>query len=126
MDITGKLSEILPEQTGQGRNGSWVKISFIIETQDQYPKKICIDAWGDKVDNVKNLNINDTVKVDFDVESREYNGKWYTNVKAWRIEKVGVGSNTTSEIPANNPPLPTFEEPMSPSESFEPTDDLPF
>lgn len=118
MDITGKLIEKLPEQKGQGKNGTWVKASFVIETEDQYPKKICIDAWGDRVDNVNGLNINDKVKVDFDVESREYNGRWYTNVKAWRIEKVG------GQEAGGNPPLPEFEDPGTPS--FEPTDDLPF
>lgn len=124
MDITAKIIEILPEQTGQGRNGTWVKISFIVETQEQYPKKICFDAWGDRVDIVKGLNLNDTVKVEFDVESREYNGRWYTNVKAWRIEKQNAGA-AASGI-ENNPPLPDIEEPAGPSASFEPTDDLPF
>lgn len=123
MEITGKLTEILPEQSGQGKNGTWVKGAFVIETQDQYPKKVCIDVWGDKVDVVKTLNINDVVKVDFDVESREFNGKWYTNVKAWRIEKQNAGGTNT---PENNPPLPTFGESDGPADSFEPTDDLPF
>jgi len=122
MDITAKLIEILPEQTGQGRNGTWVKISFVVETQEQYPKKICIDAWGDRVDIVKGLNINDMLKVEFDVESREYNGRWYTNVKAWRIEK----QNAASTGSGNNPPLPDIEEPAASTDSFEPTDDLPF
>jgi hypothetical protein len=129
MDITGKLSEILPEQSGQGRNGNWTKLSFVLETQDQYPKKICIDAWGDKVDAIKSMKINDVIKVDFDVESREYNGKWYTNIKAWRIEKQGAGSSnlpSSSSSSSQNPPLPSFEEPISSVDSFEPTDDLPF
>lgn len=129
MDITGKLSEILPEQSGQGRNGNWTKLSFVLETQDQYPKKICIDAWGDKVDAIKSMKINDVIKVDFDVESREYNGKWYTNIKAWRIEKQGAGSSnlpSSSSMSSQNPPLPSFEEPISSVDSFEPTDDLPF
>ena len=123
MEITGKLAQVLPEQSGQGRNGTWVKISFILETQDQYPKKVCIDAWGDKVDLVKSFQSGDLLKVDFDVESREYNGRWYTNVKAWRLEKQGQGASAAPE----NPPLPDFDEPTSTSEdSYEPTDDLPF
>jgi hypothetical protein len=124
MEITGKLSQVLPEQTGQGRNGTWVKISFVLETQDQYPKKICIDAWGDKADVVKGFAVGDLLKVDFDAESREYNGRWYTNLKAWRMEKQG---ENTAAPAGDNPPLPNFEEPSSSSEtSFEPTDDLPF
>jgi hypothetical protein len=131
MEIIGKLSEVLPEQSGQGKNGVWTKLSFIIETQDQYPKKVCIDAWGDKVDAIKSLKLNDVAKIDFDVESREYNGKWYTNLKAWRIEKQGAGSSNSSAgfaapSSSQNPPLPDFEEPSAGSNSFEPTDDLPF
>ena len=125
MDITAKVTEILPEQSGQGRNGTWVKISFVVETQEQYPRKICFDAWGDRVDHVKKLNAGDMVKVDFDIESREYNGRWYTNVKAWRIEKqeAGEGQGAAPE----NPPLPDFEEPPAPAaDSAGPTDDLPF
>ncbi|OIP01750.1 MAG: hypothetical protein AUJ98_03340 [Bacteroidetes bacterium CG2_30_33_31] len=120
MDISGKLVEILAEQSGQGKNGTWVKTSFILETQEQYPRKVCIDAWGDKVDDVRALKIDDTVKVDFDVESREYNGRWYTNIKAWKIAKQSGDASGNGK----NPPLPTIED--SESMSSEPTDDLPF
>ena len=114
MDITAKVTEILPEQTGQGRNGTWVKVSFVVETQEQYPRKICFDAWGDRVDYVKKLNAGDLVKVDFDIESREYNGRWYTNVKAWRIEKQEAGQEGGAPAP-ENPPLPDFEDPAASS-----------
>ncbi len=126
MEITARLTDILPEQSGQGRNGVWRKISFVVETQDQYPRKICFDVWGDKIDDIKQLQAGDMLKVEFDVESREYNGRWYTNVKAWRVEKQNAGGESAAGTPAN-PPLPDFEEPAAPaSETGEITDDLPF
>jgi hypothetical protein len=118
MEIIGKLSELLPEQTGQGKTGnSWRKRSFVIETlDDQYPKKVCIDAWGDRADSLNTLSMGDELNVSFDIESREYNGRWYTNVKAWKIEKKQAAA-------PSNPPLPGAGEMPPPPE---PTDDLPF
>lgn len=94
MQLTGKLVQLLPVQTGQGKNGTWKKQEFILETEGTYPKKVCIAVWGDKADE-KALQVGNTLKVDFDVESREFNGRWYTDVKAWKVE--ATGSATLSE-----------------------------
>lgn len=88
MQITAKLIQLLPLQTGTGKNGQWKKQDIIVETEGQYPKKICISIWGDKIDE-KNLQTGNMLKIDFDVESREFNGRWYTDVKAWKIEPTG-------------------------------------
>ena len=88
MQITAKLIQLLPLQTGTGKNGQWKKQDIIVETEGQYPKKICISIWGDKIDE-KNLQAGNMLKIDFNVESREFNGRWYTDVKAWKIEPTG-------------------------------------
>jgi hypothetical protein len=120
LELTGKLIQILPELSGEGKNGPWNKISFVLETQDQYPKKVCFDAWKDRVDTVKNLKIGDTIRVGFDIESREFNGKWYTNAKTWKIETVSA-----AEAPGGaDEPLPDVKDVELPSE--EGNDDLPF
>lgn len=92
MQISGKLVQLLAPQTGQGKNGTWKKQEIILETEGQYPKKVCIAIWGDKADE-KILQVGNSLKIDFDVESREYNGRWYTDVKAWKVEVVGSGSS---------------------------------
>jgi uncharacterized protein DUF3127 len=90
LELTGKLVQVQPEQTGTGKNGNWVKQNFIIETpHEQYPKKVCFTMWGDKTQVLKSLKEGTSVKVAFDVESREYNGKWYTDLKAWKIDVAG-------------------------------------
>ncbi|WP_126972200.1 DUF3127 domain-containing protein [Gynurincola endophyticus] len=91
MEITGKLQQILPEQRGSGKNGEWVKQGFVIETGDTYPKKVCITVWGDKID-LKSFTMGEKVVASIDVESREFNGKWYTDVKAWKVVKAGGDS----------------------------------
>jgi hypothetical protein len=84
MELSGRLIQFLPVQTGQGKNGTWKKQEFVLETGDTYPKKVCIAVWGDKIDMNK-FKTGETLTVSFDVESREYNGKWYTDVKAWKV-----------------------------------------
>lgn len=120
MEIIGKLVQLLDEQTGEGKNGPWRKGGFVIETEGQYPKKVCFDVWGDKIDELKNLKIGSGINVGFDVESREYNGRWFTNVKAWKFEAKDDSSSAT----AGNAPLPSADDipPVEPDD----TDDLPF
>jgi hypothetical protein len=89
MQLTAKLTQLLPLQTGNGKNGAWKKQDIIVETDGTYPKKVCISIWGDKI-NESVLKIGSQLSISFDVESREYNGKWYTDVKAWKIEAGGA------------------------------------
>lgn len=123
MDISGKIIQFLPAQTGQGKNGPWKKQEFILETGDTYPKKICIAVWGDKID-LASYKPGDTVDVSFDVESREYNGRWYTDVKAW---KVSSGKQQQQQ-PGNQQPGNNFSSaPFSGNTMNAGTDDdLPF
>lgn len=87
MEIRGKVIDLLDEKRGEGRNGEWRKRDFVLETTtDQYPKKVCIAMWGDKIDQFS-LKVGEDVNVHFNLESREFNGKWYTDVKAWKIDK---------------------------------------
>ncbi len=86
MEIFGKITKLLPLQTGQGKNGTWKKQEYLLEYGDQYPKTVCFNLWGDKVDQYA-LTEGESVTVHFDVESREFNGRYYTDVKAWRVDK---------------------------------------
>jgi hypothetical protein len=95
MQLTAKLVQLLPLQTGTGKNGEWKKQEIIVETAGQYPKKVCVSVWGDKIDNNK-LKPGNVLKIDFDIESREYNSRWYTDVKAWKIEVEGKGNGGSS------------------------------
>jgi hypothetical protein len=114
MEIKGKVIQLLPLQNGMGKKGPWKKQEFIIETEGQYPKKVCLSAWGDKVDQF-NVLAGDRVTVSIELESREYNGRWYTEARAWRLEKTGGSSGSA-------PPPP--EEPFYSQENS--GDDLPF
>lgn len=89
MEITGKIIAVLAQSSGQGKNGTWRSQDYVLETGDQYPKKVCFNLFNDKIDQFP-LAIDDMVTVSFDIESREYNGRWYTTVRAWKVDKAGA------------------------------------
>jgi len=95
MKIKGQITQILEEQTGESPKGKWVKRSFLLEKDDQYPKQIKIDAFGEKC-NPEFIKLNNTVEVEINIESREFNGKYYTNINAFKISLIGK-PNTISE-----------------------------
>ena len=91
LEIIGRVVKILPKQSGVGKNGAWSKGEFVIETMEQYPRKVCISAWGDKSDVLEQqCSVGRVVKVSIHIESREFNDKWYTDVRAWRIDPYQV------------------------------------
>ena len=103
METTGKFIKSLPEVSGTSKAGKeWSKQDFVIETEGQYPKNICFTAFGDKADGIKNLNPGDQVKVRFDIESKEYNGKYFSNINAFGIELVkSASSQNQSSSPSD-------------------------
>ena len=121
LQITGKVTQILPEQSGEGKNGPWRKQEFILETQGNYPKQICIVQWGDNIDQ-SGVREGETITAHIDIQSREYNGRWYTDVKAWRIERPEGQQGAPAS--AGDEPWPD-EVPFDSSPSSG-DDDLPF
>lgn len=89
MNVTGRLVKILDKETGMSKsNKSWIKQNFVIETDAKYNPLICFDLFGeDKVDMLT-FAIGDTINVEFNLSSREYKGKYYTQASAWKIENV--------------------------------------
>jgi hypothetical protein len=115
MEISGVVIQLLPLQSGQGKSGTWKKQEFILETPGQYPKKVCMNLWGDKVDEIK-IAVGDKITASINVESREYNGRWYTDVRAWKVQKDGAQQR--GDVP---PPPDDIFMPDNTS-----SDDLPF
>lgn len=119
LDVKGKLLQILPVQTGTSKAGNeWSKQEFVIETEEQFPKKVCFTLFGDKLSLLQGISVGDQIEVAFNLESRDFNGKWYHNINAWRINPAGETNSETHNFMPNDipPPAPT-DEPMN---------DLPF
>ena len=94
LEISGKLIKVQPAQSGAGKNGTWTRQDFIIESNDRFPKKVCCSAWGEVVAEMGKYKTGDELKVFFNLESREYNERWYTDVRVWKIEKTAQGSES--------------------------------
>jgi hypothetical protein len=118
LQITGKVIDVLEEQSGTSKNGEWRKQEFILETPGQYPKQVCCVQWGDNIDKFA-VSAGETLTAHIDIQSREYNGRWYTDVKAWKIERGGEGGSA--------PPPPPMDEPWpEPAGDDDEDDGLPF
>ncbi len=97
VQVQGKLIQIQQPVSGDGPNGTWKRQDFIIETISQYPRKICFTVNNDKVPT-SDLQIGDELTVSLNIESREYNGRWMTNFRAWNIVKGFVGEVKQIEL----------------------------
>ena len=117
--IEGRLIQVLTAQEGQSTRGAWKKQDFVIETSEQYPKKVCISCWNEKTDELSKFQLNENLKVSVNIESREYNSKWYTDVKAWRIDQL----NDSAPVSKNNE---ASDDVSGVSFTSDENDDLPF
>lgn len=132
IELIGKLIQLLPPQSGTSQRGNWSKQEFVIETSEQYPKKICISAWNDNASKVAQIPVGTAIKAAVNIESREYNGKWYTDVRMWNVE-VEQASVMDPVYPdtqySDMPPMDSAPSiPSAPLSAYGPEegDDLPF
>jgi len=121
MEITGKIVKALPLQTGQGKNGVWKKQEYILETpSDKFPKKVCVAVWGDNIERF-GITEGNTITGEIDIESREYNGRWYTDVRIWKLSV----NDSASGASAPSEPMSSHYAGNDPG-SIKGNDDLPF
>lgn len=122
MELTGKLTQIGQATEGTSAKGPWRKAVAIFETEEQYPKTVAVGFFNAKLDEVTKIPLGSTCKVKFDIESREWNGKWYTNLNGYGIEVQGVAASASQPQQQTN-----WDEPVPPlSQPEEEQDDLPF
>ena len=148
MDFTGKIIRVFDPQSGvSSRTGnSWKKREYLIEIPNgQYPRQVFFSFFGDRADQFP-LTGGKEYKISFDIESREFNGRWYTDIRAWKAENpdgTPLSGDGASASGSPLPPPPEFEKTYNPSpmgandpfgsapmasNNFEDsqTDDLPF
>lgn len=90
MEIKAKVKQLGNFTEGVSARGEWKKQEVIVETIEQYPKTICVTFWGERADAVQNVKAGDTLSIGISVESREFNGKWYTEAKAYSVTSVST------------------------------------
>jgi len=134
MEIVGKIIQVLPLQEGVGKNGNpWKVQGYVLETQEQYPRKVQFEIFGEDRIHNNPCNIDDVVTVSFDIESREFNGRWYTSIRAWKVQQ-GVVEAAAEPTPVAAQPA-QVAQPAQPAANVETFDaaagadegtDLPF
>ena len=130
MEIQGKVIAVLPERSGVSARGEWKSQTYVIETQEQYPKKMAFDVFGaDRIANF-GIQLGEVINVSFDIYAHEYQGRYFNQIRAWNFTKVS--QQATAQAPAGvaqpsapyTPPAQP-QQPQSAAPSSDP-DDLPF
>ncbi len=127
MEIHGKVIAALETRTGTNARGEWAAQDFVLETHDQYSRKMLFSVWG--ADRLKrfNIQVGQEVLVQFDIEAREYNGRWFNSVRAFNVTPYDPASIMTPQPFTQPQPQPQQAAPQAPTFPNEPSqDDLPF
>lgn len=124
MELQGKVIAVLPERSGVSARGEWKTQDYVIETHDQYPRKMVFNVFG--ADRIAQFAIKagEEITVSFDIDAHEYQGRWFNSIKAWNIQRVdAAASQAASPVPAADAQAPFPPAAQSEEES---ADDLPF
>lgn len=125
MEITGKIIAVLDARGGTSKTGNeWKMQEYVLETHEQYPRKICFNVFGaDKISQF-NIQAGEELTVSFDINAREYNGRWYNDIRAWRVERGTAPAPAAEAMSA-----PAISAPKINAADFNTqneADDLPF
>ena len=133
MEIIGKVVRLGTLTEGTSARGPWRKQELIIETEEQYPRTVCLICWTNQIDEIQKFAPGQTIKAQIEISSREFNGKWYTDVRVWRFDPVGATAPAAApaEQPAQQPSMHQTPPAAAPATDFFPpaedsVDDLPF
>ena len=131
MDIQGKIIFAAEPRGGvsQRNSNGWKAQDFVIETHEQYPKKCCFTVFGEERLNQFNIQVGEELTVSLDIDAHEYNGRWFNDIRAWRVQRgvapaAPMGANpgyAAPAVPGGQPIPPVSEAPVGDSQ-----DDLPF
>ncbi len=126
MEFEGKVLQILPAQTGESARGKWQRQDVVFELQQEFSRRVCVKFFN-KESEVQKLRVGAIYTVSFNLESREFNGRWYTDVNVWRVQSHEQPQQPVP--PAYDAPMPEsdpFGEPASTPAASSEVDDLPF
>ena len=102
--VEGRIIQKLDIESGQSARGPWQKQNFIIETTDtQFPRKICIGLWTNQIQTLQSYQIGDMIRAYINIESREFNGRWYTDIRAWKLENPATTPMPQPAMPYGQP-----------------------
>ena len=123
MELAGRVIAVLEPKGGTSRNGNeWKVQEYVIETHDQYPRRMCFDVFGDDKIKQFNIQVGEELNVSFDIDAREWQGRWFNSIRAWKVERVGA----TPQMPPVEAPFPPVNAAPADFSMTDEKDDLPF
>ena len=123
MELSGKVIAVLEPRGGVSKTGNaWKVQEYVIETHDQYPRKMGFDVFGEEKINQFNIQLGEELTVSFDIDARDWQGRWFNSIRAWKVERV---SAQPAPMPVDAPFPPANAAPVDFSAGDE-KDDLPF
>ena len=127
MELAGKVIAVLEPRGGVSKNGNeWKVQEYVIETHDQYPRRMCFDVFGaDKIQQF-NIQVGEELNVFFDIDAREWQGRWLNSIRAWKVERVNADAQQMPPMDAPFPPLNAAPAAPVDFSSSDEKDDLPF
>ena len=127
MEIVGKIIQVLPPQEGVGRNGNpWKLQGYVLETVENYPRKVHFEVFGEDRIKANPCALDQLVTVSFDIESREFNGRWYTSIRAWKIQQGDTTQGAAPVAPPTAAPVSAPAMPTAPAAPAAPVNVDPF
>ncbi len=128
MEVTGKIIVVCPVRSGESAKGPWKSQEYVIEWDEpgsQYSRKMVFNVFGDNVDKFK-IKEGGTYIVSVDINAREWNGRWFNDIRAWRV----LDANQVSQQPLGAPAMPGGMKTPEPFNASQPaadeSSDLPF
>ena len=107
MELQGKIITALEPRSGTSARGEWTVQSFVVETHEQYPKKMVFEVFGSDRLQRFNIQVGQEVNVSFDIDAHEYNGRWYNSIRAFDVRQIVPGQQPAT----GTEPLPPFGDP---------------
>lgn len=119
MEIKGKVKTLGTLTEGTSARGAWQKQELIIETIEQYPKQVCLVCWGERVAEAQRFTEGQIITAHINIESREFNGKWYTDVKPWKFEteEVEQPQAMNQQVTYSQPEPMTYQDSRTPQQN---------
>jgi hypothetical protein len=127
MELSGKIIAVLPAREGVSKSGNpWKTQEYVLETHDQYPRKMCFNLFGaDKIDQF-NIQLGEELTVLFDIDCRQWQDRWFNDIRAWKVERVGAQAPVAQPVNESAAPFPPVSAAPVDFSAGDEKDDLPF
>ena len=125
MELTGRIIAVLPERSGvsQRSGAEWKVATYVLETQEQYPKKMAFEVFGSDRIQQFNIQVGEMMNVSFDIDAHEYQGRWFNTIRAFRVDRNIQAATPVAGVMPESAPLPTTSAPEAAAPASAPLPD---